>query len=59
MLAVLARGNAEIAVILELSGEGINWLQPLLPRLDSTGQRLDVETVGVEGSMGRARCPDS
>jgi hypothetical protein len=59
VLAVVARGNAEIAVILELSGEGSSWLQLLRLGLDSTGQRLDVETVGVEGAMGRIRCPDS
>ncbi len=51
--AVVARGNAEIAVIVELSGEGSSWLEPLRLRLDSTGQRLEVESVGVEGSMGR------
>lgn len=59
VLAVVVRDNAEISVILELSGEGSSWLQPLRLRLDSTGQRLDVETVGVEGAMGRIRCPDS
>lgn len=57
--AVVARGSAEIAVIVELSGEGSSWLEPLRLRLDSTGQRLEVESLGVEGSMGRLRCPDS
>ncbi|MCP9927751.1 hypothetical protein [Cyanobium sp. CH-040] len=57
VLAVVARGRDEIAVITELSGEGSTWLQPLRLRLEGTGQRLAVETVGVEGVMGRVRCP--
>jgi hypothetical protein len=57
VLAVVARGRDEIAVITELSGEGSTWLHPLRLRLDATGQRLAIETVGVEGAMVRMRCP--
>jgi len=57
VLAVVARGREEIAVITELSGEGSTWLHPLRLRLDGTGQRLALETVGVDGAMGRVRCP--
>ncbi|MCP9889273.1 hypothetical protein KBY96_15250 [Cyanobium sp. ATX 6A2] len=57
VLAVVARGAKEIAVITELSGEGSTWLHPLRLTLDGTGQRLTLETVGVDGAMGRVRCP--
>ncbi|CAK6692424.1 hypothetical protein ICNINCKA_01210 [Synechococcus sp. CBW1107] len=57
VLAVVAGGTDEIAVITELSGEGSTWLHPLRLRLDGTGQRLTLETVGVDGSIGRVRCP--
>ncbi|MGB5133993.1 MAG: hypothetical protein WBN89_02335 [Prochlorococcaceae cyanobacterium] len=59
VLAVVARGSDEIAVITELSGEGSTWLHPLRLRLDGTGQRLELEMAGVEGAMGRVRCPDA
>jgi hypothetical protein len=59
VLAVVARGSDEIAVITELSGEGSTWLHPLRLRLDGTGQRLELETTGVDGSVARVRCPDA
>ncbi len=56
VLAVVAQGREEIAVILELSGEGSTWLHPLRLKLDGTDQRLARETVGMEGAMSRVRC---
>jgi hypothetical protein len=57
VLAVVAGGPAEIALITELSGEGSTWLHLLRLRLDATGERLTLEIVGLEGAMGRVRCP--
>lgn len=56
VLAVVAQGREEIAVIIALSGEGSTWLHPLRLKLDGTAQRLDLETVGLEGAMSRVRC---
>lgn len=39
VLAVVAGGPAELAVITELSGEGSTWLHLLRLRLDATGER--------------------
>lgn len=57
MLAVVAGGPAEIAVITELSGQGCPLLHPLRLRVDATGERLTLEAVGVEGAMDRVCCP--
>jgi hypothetical protein len=58
VLAVVGSGRNEIGLITELSGEGSTWLHLLRLRLDGTGNRLAMETVGVEGAAARVRCPD-
>jgi hypothetical protein len=58
VLAVVGSGRNEIGLITELSGEGSTWLHLLRLRLDSTGNRLALEAVGLEGASARVRCPD-
>lgn len=58
VLAVVGRGRDEIGLITELSGEGSTWLHLLRLRLDSTGNGLAMEAVGLEGAATRVRCPD-
>jgi hypothetical protein len=58
VLAVVGRGRDEVGLITELSGEGSTWLHMVRLKLDGTGNRLAIATVGVEGASSRVRCPD-
>jgi len=55
--AVVVRGNAEIALITELSGEGETWLATATFKLSKDGRKL-VEVSTVPGQeIVRYKCP--
>uniref|UniRef100_UPI003F7EB286 hypothetical protein n=1 Tax=Xanthomonas sp. 0924 TaxID=2835534 RepID=UPI003F7EB286 len=57
--AVVVRGDAEIALIVELSGEGETWLSTAQFTLSPDGMQL-ADTVTMPGkTLVRYKCPDA
>ncbi len=57
--AIVVRGNDEIAMIAELSGEGETWLATLQFRLSPEGDRLIDESTIPGEQVVRYRCSPS
>ena len=56
--AAITRGNNEIALIAELSGEGETWLATATFKLSQDGRRLIDDTTVPGQEVVRYRCPD-
>ena len=57
ILASVARGTRDLALIIELSGEGEAWLATAKFELSADGQQLIHSTTLPGGSVVRYRCP--
>lgn len=57
ILAVVSRGAYDLALIIELSGEGETWLATAKFELSEDGQRLIDSTTIPGDSVVRYRCP--
>lgn len=58
VLAVVTRGESELAVIADMAGEGLHWLGLMQFRLSGDGACL-TEVTAAHGPLVRCRCPSS
>jgi hypothetical protein len=58
VLAAVPRGRFELALVLELSGEGSSWMTTMQYNLSSDGNRLMDMRRSDEPAMIRYRCPN-